>query len=277
MRFVVIGHLTRDLLPTGGFTLGGTASFAAVMAHRLGVDVTIITRAHPDDVNNPLLAGVEIINLPSDHTTTFQNRYRDGVRSQQVRAVATPIFADDVPDHRASADVVLLGPVCQEVDPALAARLRALVGVVPQGWLREWDDRGRIHAIPWRSAGRILPHTDVIVASEADLTADPGLLPILIESIPVTVITRGPDGCTVWVNSVRHDIPPRPANETDPTGAGDIFAAAFLVRLYESHNPITSAYFANVAASLSVEAVGLGAVPDRSRIDAYLRANPLRF
>lgn len=276
MHFTVIGHLTRDLLPTGSFILGGTASYAALTARQLGADVTILTRAHPDDITNPLLTGIEIINLGASTTTTFQNVYQDGVRIQHVRTVADPILADELPDQYASGDIFLLGPVCQEVDPDLPARLRGLVGVVPQGWLREWDDQGLVHAIPWRNAGRILPHTQALIASEDDLSGDPNSEAALVEAVPMAVITRGWRGCSVWVEGLRHDIPPRPAREIDPTGAGDIFAASFLVRLWETGDPIAAAYFANVAASFSVEAVGFAAIPDRLRIEAFLQANRLQ-
>lgn len=274
MNFTVIGHLTRDILPTGGFTLGGTVSYAAVMAHRLGAVTTIITRAHPDDVNHPLLTGIEIVNLGSDRTTTFENIYHDGSRIQFIRATAPPLQTDDILVRRTASDVFLFGPLCQEVDPALPARLHGLKGVVPQGWLREWDEQGRVHAIPWRNADHILPHIDVVVASEADLNADPESVTTLIRATVVTVLTYGPRGCAVWIRGVRHDIPPRPAVEIDPTGAGDIFAAAFLVRLWESSDPIASAYFANVAASFSVEGVGLAGIPARPVVEAYVQANP---
>lgn len=275
MRFTVIGHLTRDLLPTGGFGLGGTASYAAVMAQRLGAHTTIITRAHVHEASHPLLTGIEIVNLGSECTTTFENIYHHGNRTQFIRATAPPLLVDDIADHYTTGDVFLLGPLCQEVDPALAARLHGLKGVVPQGWLRAWDDEGRVHAIPWRDADRILPHIDVIVASEADLIADPEAVNTLIERVAVTIITVGPQGCILWLNGVRHHIPPRPAVEIDPTGAGDIFTAAFLVRLWETGDPIASAYFANVAASFSVEGEGLAAIPDRARVETFIRATPL--
>lgn len=274
VRFVVIGHLTRDLIPQG-HTLGGAASYAAITAQRLGADVTILTRAHPDDAHHPALAGIEVINLPSAHTTIFQNIYHDGLRSQQLRAVAAPIFASDVPEHLLAADIVLLAPVCQEVDPAIAARLRGLVGVSPQGWLREWNSRGRVRPTPWISAGRILPSTDVLVFSEADMTADPGSLATVVQRVGVVVLTQSADGCLVFIDGAVQAVPPRPAAEVDPTGAGDIFAAAFLVHLLENHNPIAAAYFANVTASFSVEALGVTGIPDRATVESYSQAHPL--
>lgn len=271
VRFVVFGHLTRDIIP-GGYTLGGTASYAAIAAHRLGAQVTIVTRADPDDARHPALADIEVVNLTSPHTTTFQNFYQsDGTRLQQVRVVAAPIFADDVPEEAYHADVTLLAPVCQEIDPAIAPKLDAIVGCVPQGWMREWDERGRIYAVPWLSAGRLLPYLDMVALSKHDMAADPDFLTTLTGAVPVVALTQGQEGCAVYTGSQVHTIAPRPTTEVDATGAGDVFSAAFLVRLWESKDPLEAAYFANVAASLSVEASGVEGIPHRADVEAYLR------
>jgi sugar/nucleoside kinase (ribokinase family) len=53
----------------------------------------------------------------------------------------------------------------------------------------------------------------------------------------------------------------------DSTGAGDVFAAAYLVRLSETRDPLTAARFANAMASLSVEGVGVEGVPQRRAVE----------
>jgi sugar/nucleoside kinase (ribokinase family) len=52
----------------------------------------------------------------------------------------------------------------------------------------------------------------------------------------------------------------------DPTGAGDVFAAAFLVRYHESGNPLEAAAFAACAASCVVEGVGASTLGDREEV-----------
>jgi sugar/nucleoside kinase (ribokinase family) len=56
----------------------------------------------------------------------------------------------------------------------------------------------------------------------------------------------------------------------DPTGAGDVFSAAFLIRLAETGDPCEAARFANVAASFSIEAPGVSGIPTRRQVEAYL-------
>ena len=271
VRFVLIGHITRDIVPAGS-VLGGSVSYGGITARRLGADVAILTRARPEDTQDRALAGIEIINLPSAHTTTFHNIYRQGERRQHLREVAAPILAADVPEALKDADIVLLAPLAQEVDPEIATGVSGLLGATPQGWLREWDDKGQVFSIPWYSAGRVLPHLDAVILSETELAADPTLMATLPEAVPVVVITNGAEGSTLYWRGTSHLIPARSTQEVDPTGAGDVFAAAFLIRLHESGDALQAAHFANVAASLSVENQGVLGIPDRAQIETHLRS-----
>lgn len=274
MHFVLIGHLTRDIVP-GGYTLGGTVSFSGITARRLGADVTILTRSHPDDIRHPSLAGIDIINLPSDRTSTFKNSYQNGARTQYITAIADPISVDDVPQHLFDADIAQLAPLTQEVDPAIAPRMNGLLGATPQGWLRAWDDEGRVSPVRWQGARHVLPHLDAIVFSDADLIGDPTLVAVMVQTVPLVVITKSSAGAIIYVNGEYNKIPPRHAEEVDPTGAGDVFAAAFLMQLHQSGDPLHATYFANVTASMAVEAPGTEGIPDRARVEAYIAEHPL--
>ncbi|NTW02127.1 MAG: ribokinase, partial [Oscillochloris sp.] len=68
-----------------------------------------------------------------------------------------------------------------------------------------------------------------------------------------------------------YQIPAFSAQEHDPTGAGDVFAAALLLRLYETHDPIHSALFASAAAACAVEGPGVVAIPTRDHVLARMR------
>jgi sugar/nucleoside kinase (ribokinase family) len=54
--------------------------------------------------------------------------------------------------------------------------------------------------------------------------------------------------------------------EVDPTGSGDIFAAAFFVRLQESGDLHRAGEFATRVATSSISAVGLAGIPSTSQI-----------
>ena len=80
------------------------------------------------------------------------------------------------------------------------------------------------------------------------------------------MVTLGAQGCRVHVgDEVRH-IPVTPQEEVDPTGAGDIFAAAFFIWLHETGDPWEAAHFANQVASRSVRRPGLEGTPTPEEI-----------
>ena len=274
MDFLVIGHITKDL-KEGGSTLGGTATYASVTAQRMGCRVAILTRAEPFVSSNGLYRGIDVRVLPSDRTTTFRNIYEGGHRLQFVSNVAAPITPADIPPGLASPRIVLLGPIAQEVDPDLASAFPgALVGMVPQGWMRRWDETGRVSVQCWEPVESALKAARVLVLSEEDLGGDCSPLAEYCAHTEIVVLTAAWRGCTVYWRGQPHEIPPRPAAEIDPTGAGDVFTAAFLIRLEETGDPVLSARFANVVASFCVEAPGIDGIPDRETVEAWLAEHP---
>ena len=69
-------------------------------------------------------------------------------------------------------------------------------------------------------------------------------------------------------------IAPRPANLVDPTGAGDIFTLAFIIRYQETGDPVESARFADVTASFGIGAVGVAGIPSRQQMPDYMTTHP---
>jgi sugar/nucleoside kinase (ribokinase family) len=63
-----------------------------------------------------------------------------------------------------------------------------------------------------------------------------------------------------------YDVPSLPRPEVDPTGAGDVFAAALLMRYQETSDLLDAAAFACCAASCVVEAVGPTGLGDRYEV-----------
>jgi 1D-myo-inositol 3-kinase len=65
-------------------------------------------------------------------------------------------------------------------------------------------------------------------------------------------------------------VPTLPRPEVDPTGAGDVFAACFLVRYHETGDPLEAAAFAACAASCAVEGIGTSTLGDRAEVERRL-------
>ena len=281
---LLIGHVTRDLITAdqqGPYRLGGTVSFAAVTALRLGRKPTILTRAAPDLDLSELPHGVDLRILPSPTTTTFANIYTPEGRIQYCYTPALPITAADIPADLYHPKAVLLGPLANEINDDVAALFQkpSLTAAVPQGWMRQWDSTGRVSSKPWSTASTIAPHLDVLVLSLEDIDFDLQRLEQFFPVIPTVVLTEYRDGSTIYQRQdngtvMETKIPPRPANEVDPTGAGDTFATAFVIRLQETGDPIQSARFANITASFGVEQEGIAGIPTREQVLAYMVEHP---
>jgi sugar/nucleoside kinase (ribokinase family) len=271
LDYVVIGHVTRDLVD-GAYTIGGTVSYAARTARALGCRVGVVTSANPDLDLSQALDGVLIARSPAATTTTFKNIYTAGVRRQVLHSVAEKLVPDMVPRHW-RATIVHLGPVARECDPTLIHAFGdSFVGVTPQGWMRRWDQDGHVSCCQWDDAGPLLARADAVVLSEEDVEGDETLVARYAAQTQLLVVTQWVAGCTVyWHGQARH-FPALPVDEVDPTGAGDIFAAAFFVWLQRSGDPWTAARFANCVAAHSATRAGLASTPSPGEIARCERA-----
>lgn len=272
--FVVIGHAVRDLVP-GGWRPGGTATFAAVQAHRLGRSVGIVTRTAGDIRAAELFPFAQVIDLPSPVTTCFENVYRAGQRDQHIRAVADPILREDVPAAWRDAPIALLGPVYRELEPAFATAFSVgtLVGVSAQGWLRSLDEEQRVLHTRWQGPP-FWTGCRVLFVSDEDLADGREQLDVWTAEVPVVVMTESWRGARVHSGGRWRRMDAFPEDEVDPTGAGDTFATAFLIRLFETGDVHEAARFGAAAASLSVGGVAAEAIPTREEIERRLAQYP---
>ena len=132
INYLIIGHLTRDLTPTGP-RLGGTVAYAGLTAYALGLRVGIVT-SWGGELPLGNLKHIPIISYPAEHSTTFENIYTDKGRIQIVHTVAPRLDYHLIPEPWRQAPIVHLGPVAQEVEPGLVRHFpNSLVGVTPQG------------------------------------------------------------------------------------------------------------------------------------------------
>jgi len=269
LNYLVIGHVTCDLTPTGK-QVGGTVSFSGRTAQALGCRTAVLTSAAPDYDLSSALAGLTLQRKPAAATSTFENIYTPEGRIQKLYERAEPLAAADVPPDWLRTPVVHLAPLTNEVDPALVHQFsNSLIGITPQGWMRQWDENGRVSAQEWQDAEKILPLAAAVILSEEDLP-HPAALERFLHSARLLVLTQGNQGCTVYFGDEKRQIPAPQVTEVEPTGAGDIFAAAFLIRLYQTDgNPWEAARFANEIAAQSVTQVGLEA--KIKRVSKYAR------
>lgn len=284
--FLVIGHVVQDLVPGGAdrsadtrpWRLGGTASFASLLAAGWGLRAALLTACGPDLDLALHLPDVEIACAREGQTTRFENIYSGGQRVQYVRSRGPTLTAHMLPKAWRQAPLILLGPVIGEVDAELAGCFpHALLGVSAQGWLRAVGPDSRVRPLPWTVIREpLLRHASVLFVSDEDLPPREarGALDAWSRLVPTICFTRGEAGADVCHQGQWRHIDAFPVQAQDPTGAGDVFAATFLIRLHEEGDPWKAARFAACAASFVVEGEGIANLPRRPQIEARLAAHP---
>lgn len=288
---LLIGPVTRDLLSQERWRLGGTVTYAALAASRLGQRPAVVTSG-PEDLLAALreaLPGVSVAAVPSATATTFENVYTSGGRTQYLRGRAARLTLAAVPDAWRAAPVVLLAPLARDVDPSLASAFpNATVAATPQGWLRRWDAAGAITPSALEGAGDLLPNLSALILSREDLIPLPGqalaslppnvprdfaaadrMLREWAELVPLIVVTQGAGGAILLrQGSLPESFPGYAVREMDPTGAGDVFAAAFLCELQMTGDARVATDFANRVAACSIERPGIAGIPTRAEVAA---------
>jgi len=253
--------------------LGGTVAYAALAAQRQGRCVGVVTSAGPDLDVGAHLPGIAVHQIAAPATTRFRNEYHNGDRRQVLRARAAPLTLQAVPQAWRRAAIVHLAPLAWEVDLTLAAALAdtaGFVGATAQGWLRGWDADGVVSSWPCDGLDKQLGRVAAIVVSAEDLAAEPEYAARLAAAGPIVAETLGADGVRILERDQTHLLPACPACASDPTGAGDVFAAAWFIRLAAGASAASAARYAATAAAYTVERHGLMGVPTLGEIEERL-------
>jgi sugar/nucleoside kinase (ribokinase family) len=271
--YLVIGHVSKDTLPEGNAP-GGSVLYASITAQRLGLQAAIVTACALED--DALLdaargVGVWVHRVDSPASTTFSNIYNEnGDRTQVISAHAATLSYDDIPIAWSDAPIVHLAPVAREL-PVLDTGMfsRCLLGVTPQGWMRSWDAQGNVLRSAWPVPPALanLPLNAFLVLSLEDLGSNKELLPAYAELASLVAVTQGADEAWLYDRDSSIAVPSCHADPVDPTGAGDVFAAALFVRYNETGDLLEAARFAHAAAACSIEGQGPSAIPERARVE----------
>ena len=245
-----IGHVSCDMID-GKCALGGAVSFASKWAVSQGIYPVVITSCAAAYKGLETLKSwnVKLINQVSSSTTSFTNIYMGNERTQFVSARGDKIKSSTIGKQASEADFIFLAPIAQEIDPAIMKHLpkdRPIACSI-QGWLRNWDDEGKVRAteMDWS----LLAYADFVFLSYEDLEGLPEALEKLLALDTTIIITDNANGCDVFIKTQKTHYAAPQVEVVNPTGAGDTFATAFLVKYFETKSIEAAAEFANSAAS----------------------------
>ena len=269
-EFVAIGHVTIDITPThdhpeGQRRYGGAAAYAALTAAAMGLNAAVLTSAQSDYPFTEIMPGIDVINVESPSNTTFQNLYESGERRQLLGARAGDISRSDLPDQWEAPAIVVICPLTREL-PANAHSWfpESSVGLVLQGFFRRWDDYGVVTLEP---GGPPPGESGIALAIASHDELDAVGVRAWGDVADIVARTDGAKGAEIYAAGGTTRVAAPSVDEVDPTGAGDVWAAAYLIRLGETGDAKIAARFASAAASLSVTGVGLSGIPSRREVE----------
>lgn len=236
--------MTRDTNVVDGVArraLGGTVLFAARTYAALGIDCCVVTRAAPEDrgeIGAAFPSTTEIVLLPSSATTTFENEYAvDGTRTQRAPALAAPVPLN--PAWLTGLDVIHLGPLhARDLEGAWFEVVAAPLALDLQGPTRRVAD-GRVRpALTPRLGDRLARFRWLKGSAREWALVREGCRELRFGEGAERLLTRGIDGGEVAIGSVCHRWQAAPpVRRCDPTGAGDVYFAAYLASRLQGRAP----------------------------------------
>ena len=262
----LVGHACHDRVKNK-YILGGTVSYASLVARHLSNEVRLLTSYGEDFLFEKDLKdlGIHVDNVPANDTTIFENRYIGSSRTQIMHKRANDITEMEIQKLR-PASLYMFCPIANEMDinRKLLDSIDGFKGATIQGWLRSTDKHRRV--IPAIPSLQLFEGLDIAVLSEDDVADLPGLIPELVRIIPIVAITKGEEGVIIFQKGEELHYPSFETKAIEVTGAGDVFATVFMSAYTASNDIVEASSMAHSAASLSIEGIGTKAIPNLQQI-----------
>lgn len=110
--YLMLGHITSDLLPDGRTIPGGTSLYAARTAQRLSHHPAIVSATATLPADWP--HDVPVAHVSHSQAPIFENRYTPTGRIQFLHGDAQPLTFADIPVAWHHPAIVHLGPILAE-------------------------------------------------------------------------------------------------------------------------------------------------------------------
>lgn len=203
-------------------------------------------------------------------------------RRGSAASLMTPEDLD--PDYIKSAKILHLTGITPALSPNCLDTVREAIRIAKEsGVMVSFDPNIRLKLWGKEEAGRVLrellPQVDLALPGldEAEIIFGRSPVEQLLDSflnlgVKLVVLKTGSQGClvadatqTIAVNAFEVD------RVVDPIGAGDAFAAGFLVGMLENKSLMESAKLANAMGAFAVTTAGdIEGLPDRVELEAFI-------
>jgi sugar/nucleoside kinase (ribokinase family) len=253
--------------------LSGCSTNASLVVSRLGEHAVLVGTIGKDfeaRLRGELEKyGIENRCSISTNTGGFKLNYDErGDRELEILGIADPIPQED--ESFEDADFILFGPILGEISPEFASNIKskydAPVIFDPQGSLRMMDNGNIIHRFS-EEFRKIAGISTIVKANELEAKVVTGIdarkNPVLAVKklyefgCEIAIVTLGDAGSIIFDGTNLYEIPPYQVDAIDPTGAGDTYAAGFMIRYLETPNSLQEVgCYASCVASIMVENSG---------------------
>ena len=299
------GNPVYDIISTPQITrrdrvLSGCSTNACLAASYLGEN-TILVGTVGSDYEEQLKLDLSNRNIsyelhPSKETGGFSLIYYDdqGNRNLSLLGIADPIPVNGSQQFQ-GVDFILFGPILGEISIELVKNIRRSTNIPvlldPQGLLRNQENGEIFHELTdvYKEIARM---STIIKANELETRVitgidDPRANPekavrMLYETGgEIAVVTLAEAGSIIFDGKQTFIIPPYKTNAIDPTGAGDTYAAGFMIKYLETPQDLSAVgCFASSVSSVMVENSGPDFPLTREEADKrmqHLLGGPLKL
>ena len=236
----LIGNLSVDLKPGLPPSVGGGPYHGARALQRLRVPARIVARcAGPDRASllPPLVRlGTPVRYVPGTATPMFGISYNGDRREMRIEQLGDTWSPSDLPALPAIG-WAHVAPLARHEFPAetlAALARRCRISLDGQGLVRV-PEAGPLR-LDANFDPEVLRHVWALKLAdeEAEVVGDPAAL-----GVREVIVTHGSRGATLYTRGVRADVTAHPI-DTDPTGAGDAFMAAYVVARNAGFTPLSA-------------------------------------
>lgn len=303
-KITVMGSFIVDLmaraphLPAAGETVkgsvfmigpGGKGSNQGVAAHRLGADVTMITKVGDDTFGREVAKknfekeGMDTSFIFTDEKlATGTALIMVDEQTSENKIVVTPAACDNIRNDEIelarsaieNSRVLLtqletnMAAIRKAVEIAHAKGIKIILNPAPAGDVPE----------------DVLSKVDILTPNETEATrisgvkvetvddAEKAARVLLAKGVEAVIVTLGGKGALVVTKAGERLVPAIPVEVVDTTGAGDAFNGGLATALAEGMDIFASAAFANAVGALSVTKIGTApAMPFRADVETFLK------
>ncbi len=274
MNIAVCGNPTLDELvqkETVRISPGGSALFVSSAAGYLGANVGIIGNIGEDYPSNVLSwlknhgLKLNLLKKTKGPSTRFRIGYHRGSRRLWLLHAGRSVESTWIGGR---VEGLHLGPVFNEISESLVRSLRKKCGFMSldiQGLVRKVNRSGEVQVLR-RNLDSVLRMCDLVKASLDEAKSKNSsrdhqviLDRFLAKGPKYAIITLGAKGSLLGIrNSKKFLIPAFPDKSIkDPTGAGDVYAGAWLTSYLRTKDPVWAASVGSAFGSLASQRTGL--------------------